>query len=82
LSAKKKIFWITQTKNRLRDMYHSATLIFINEYLHENKFIFETALAQESGGPGVLIDEKTEGQKSRATVPLNYSLLQKICLAV
>jgi hypothetical protein len=31
------------------------------EYLREYKFIFETALAHESGGPGVLIDEKNRG---------------------
>jgi hypothetical protein len=42
------------------------------EYLRECEFIFETALAHESGGPWVLIDEKTEGRKSRDTVPLIY----------
>jgi hypothetical protein len=40
-------------------------------YLREYEFIFEMALAHESGGPGVLIDDKTKGRKSRATVPLN-----------
>jgi hypothetical protein len=39
-------------------MRHSGESIFIIKYLREYKFIFETALAQESGGPGVLIDEK------------------------
>jgi hypothetical protein len=41
------------------------------EYLREYKFIFKTALAHESGDPGVLFAEKTEGQKSRETVPLS-----------
>jgi hypothetical protein len=49
---------------------HSTESIFIIEYLRKYEFIFETALAHESGGPGVLIDEKTEGRKSRDTVPL------------
>jgi hypothetical protein len=43
----------------------------IIEYLREYDFIFETALAHESGDPGVLILKKTEGRKSRDTVPLN-----------
>jgi hypothetical protein len=37
---------------------HSAESIFIFEYHREYEFIFTTALAHESGGPGVLIDEK------------------------
>jgi hypothetical protein len=41
------------------------------EYLREYDFIFKTALAHESGEPGVLFAEKTEGQKSRETVPFN-----------
>jgi hypothetical protein len=49
---------------------HSEESIFIIEYLREYEFIFETALAYESGGPGVLIDKKTEGRKSRDRVPL------------
>jgi hypothetical protein len=53
-----KIFWIAQNKNGLPAMRHSAESIFIIEYLREYEFIFETALAHESGGPGVLIDEK------------------------
>jgi hypothetical protein len=52
-------------------MQHSAESIFIIEYLCKYEFIFKTALAHESWGPGVLIDEKTEGRKSRDTVPLN-----------
>jgi hypothetical protein len=51
-------------------MWHIVESIFIMEYLHEYEFIFETALAHGSGGPGVLIDEKTEGRKSRETVLL------------
>jgi hypothetical protein len=39
-------------------MQHSAESIFIIEYLRKYEFIFETALAHESGGPGVLIDKK------------------------
>jgi hypothetical protein len=39
-------------------MQHSAESIFIIEYLCEYEFIFEMALAHESGGPVVLIDEK------------------------
>jgi hypothetical protein len=31
---------------------------------------FKKALASESGAQGVLFDEKTEGRKSRETVPL------------
>jgi hypothetical protein len=59
LSAKEnKIFWIAQIKNRLRAMQHSEELIFLIEYLRKYEFIFETALAHESGDPGVLIDEK------------------------
>jgi hypothetical protein len=41
------------------------------EYLGEIKTEFENILGHESGGQVVLIHEKTRGQKSRATVPLN-----------
>jgi hypothetical protein len=62
-------------------MQHSAESIFIIEYLREYEFIFEKA--HESGGPGVLIDEKTEGRKSRDTVPLKifsfFTLLINHC---
>jgi hypothetical protein len=51
-------------------MRHSAELIFIINYLREYEFIFQTTLVHESGGPGVLIDEKTKGRKSHETVPL------------
>jgi hypothetical protein len=53
---------------RLRAMQHSAESNLIIEYLLEYEFIFETALAHESGDPGVLFAEKTEGRKSRDTV--------------
>jgi hypothetical protein len=44
------------------------------EYLREYEFIFETALVHESGDPGVLFAEKTEGQKSRENVSLIFML--------
>jgi hypothetical protein len=40
-------------------------------YLGEFEAEFKKALARESGAQGVLFDEKTEGRKSRDTVPLN-----------
>jgi hypothetical protein len=52
-------------------MHHCAESIFKVDFLREYESIFETALAHESVGPGVLIDEKTRCRKSRATVPLN-----------
>jgi hypothetical protein len=52
-------------------MQHSAESIFIIEYLREYKFIFKTALAHESGGPGVLIDEKNWGSKISWHCPFN-----------
>jgi hypothetical protein len=40
------------------------------EYLREFESICKTVLAHESGNPGVQFDEKkTEGRKSRDTVP-------------
>jgi hypothetical protein len=44
--------------------------ISIIKYLREHEFVFETALAHESGGPEILVDEKNDGQKSCDTVPL------------
>jgi hypothetical protein len=44
-------------------MWHSAELNSKIEYLRENKFIFKTALAQESGDPEVLFAEKNRGLK-------------------
>jgi hypothetical protein len=60
-------------------MPHSTELNFIIKYLREYKFTFETALAHETGGPGVLFAEKTNGRKSCDTVSLtlfyNFSSL-------
>jgi hypothetical protein len=70
LQNKKKKFWIAETKNRLRTMRHSAELNSKIEYLGEYEFIFKTALAHESGDPGYCLPKKTEGRKSRETVPL------------
>jgi hypothetical protein len=39
-------------------MLHSAKSNFKIEYLLEYEFIFKTALAHESGDPGVLFAEK------------------------
>jgi hypothetical protein len=44
-------------------MRHSVESILKIEYLREYKFIFKTALAHESGGPGVLFAEKNRGSK-------------------
>jgi hypothetical protein len=53
----------------------TACTIFAFEnrsYLGEFEAEFKKALARESGSQGVLFDEKkTEGRKSRDTVPLN-----------
>jgi hypothetical protein len=43
------------------------------ENLREYEFIFETALAHESGDPGVL-PKKIDGRKFRDTVPLNAGI--------
>jgi hypothetical protein len=55
------------------------------ELLREFESIFKTALAHESGNPGVPVpfNEKTKGRKSRETVPLilqKYSTIQKLPL--
>jgi hypothetical protein len=47
--------------------FFSSNLI---EDLREIKSICKTILAHESGDPGVQLNEKTEGQKSRDAVPL------------
>jgi hypothetical protein len=44
-------------------MRHSAESNLIIEYLREYEFIFKTALAHESGDPGVLFAEKNRGSK-------------------
>jgi hypothetical protein len=66
----------------LAGVEHSAESIFIIEYLCKYEFIFETAVAHEVVGPGVLIDEKTEGRKSRASVPLTKFVKTKSSLKV
>jgi hypothetical protein len=53
-------------------MQHSAESIFIIEYLREYEFMFETALAHESGGPGVLIDGKNWGSKISWHCPFKF----------
>jgi hypothetical protein len=55
------------------DVIDTACTIFASEnrwYLDEFEAEFKKALARESGAQGVLFDEKTEGRKSRDTVPL------------
>jgi hypothetical protein len=50
----------------------TACTIFAFEnrsYLGEFEAEFKKALARESGAQGVLFDEKSEGRKSRDTVP-------------
>jgi hypothetical protein len=52
---------------------HAVSLIFAFEnrsYLGEFEAELEKALARESGAQRILFDEKTEGRKSRDTVPL------------
>jgi hypothetical protein len=51
-------------------MRHNAESFFVIEYLRKYESIFETASACNPGDPGVLFAEKTEGRKSRDTVPL------------
>jgi hypothetical protein len=53
-------------------MRHRAESNLKIEYLRESEFIFNTALAHESGDPGELFAEKTEGRKSRESVPLSH----------
>jgi hypothetical protein len=53
----------------------NACTIFAFEnrsYLGEFEAEFKRALGRESGAQGVLFDEKTEGRKSRDTVPLRH----------
>jgi hypothetical protein len=51
-------------------MRNSEESKFITPYLRDFASIFETALAHESGDPGVLFAKKSEGRKSLDTVPL------------
>jgi hypothetical protein len=58
-------------------MRHSADRFFpsnLIEYIREFKSICKTVLAHESGDPEVQFNEKTEGRKSRETVPLVWNL--------
>jgi hypothetical protein len=48
---------------RLRAMRNSAESNLILETLREYEIMFETALAHESGDPGVLLAEKNRGSK-------------------
>jgi hypothetical protein len=55
-------------------MRHSAESIFssnLMEYGMEFESICKTVLDHESGDPWVQFNEKTEGRKSRDTVPLS-----------
>jgi hypothetical protein len=47
-------------------------------YLSEFAAEFKKALAHESGAQRVLFDEKTEGRKSRETVPLSFQFAKKV----
>jgi hypothetical protein len=51
-------------------MRHSAESNLIIEYLREYEFIFKTALAHESGGPGVLFAEKKPRVENLARLSL------------
>jgi hypothetical protein len=56
-------------------MRHSAESIFAVKYLCEFESICKTVLALESGTQGYSLTKRTEGRKSRETVPL-------ICITV
>jgi hypothetical protein len=56
-------------------MRHSAESIFGVEFLREFESKFKTALAHESGPPGVPFNE---GQKYRDTVPLKFLPLRGV----
>jgi hypothetical protein len=53
-------------------MRHSTESNLKIEYLREYKFIFKTALAHESGDPGVLFAEKNRGSKILWDSPFNW----------
>jgi hypothetical protein len=57
--------------------FSSSNLI---EYLREFESICKTVLAHKSGDPGVQFNEKTEGRKSRETVPLRPVFLHKLTM--
>jgi hypothetical protein len=50
-------------------MHHCAESIFKVDFLREYESIFETALAHESVGPGVLFDEKNQRSKISCYCP-------------
>jgi hypothetical protein len=49
---------------------HSAESIFVVEYFRESESLFETALAQESVGQGVLFDEQITEVKNLVRLSL------------
>jgi hypothetical protein len=59
--------WQKSTPRR----FSSSNLI---EYFCEFESTCKTVLAHESGDPGVQFNEKTEGRKSRDTVPLKFNV--------
>jgi hypothetical protein len=56
-------------------MRHSAESNLKIEYLREYEFIFKTALAHESGDPGVLFAEKNRGSKILWDCPFKQRFL-------
>jgi hypothetical protein len=62
---------MAETKNRLRAMRHRAESNLKIEYPREDEFVFKTALDHESGTQGYCLPKKTEGRKSRESVPLS-----------
>jgi hypothetical protein len=52
-------------------MRHSTVSNLKIAYLREYEFIFKTALAHESGDPGILFAEKTRGSKISWDCPIN-----------
>jgi hypothetical protein len=55
-------------------MRHSTESILFVEFSRRSpriRIYMKTVLAHESGNPGVQFNEKTEGRKSRDTVPLS-----------
>jgi hypothetical protein len=56
-------------------MRHSAESNSKIEYLRQYKFLFKTALAHESGHPGVLFAEKNRGSKISWDCPFKRSAL-------
>jgi hypothetical protein len=59
----------------VRSRFFSSNLV---EDLREFESICKTVLAHESGDPGIQFNEKTDGKKSRDTVPLSVFFLAAI----